>query len=209
MSILEQLQESTIKGDHTAVESLVKQALENKEDIENIIQNGFIPAMGIVGEKFKSHEIFVPEMLMAARAMQRGLKILEPYIVSGQRKFLTKIVLGTVKGDLHDIGKNLVGMMLEGSGVEVIDLGIDVPPEKFVEAVKEHRPAFVGLSALLTTTMSNIPVTIKALEEAGLRDQVKVIIGGAPINEEFAKEAGADGYAPDASRAVDLIKKLM
>jgi len=209
MEILEEIRKNVIKGDQAAVENLVQQALNQGISTDEIIQNGLIAAMTEVGEKFKAREIFVPEMLVAAYAMQAGLKVLEPHIVGGKRKYLTRMVIGTVKGDLHDIGKNLVGMMLEGAGVEVIDLGVNVAPEKFVEAVKEHRPAFLGLSALLTTTMQYMGDTIEALKEAGLREQVKVVIGGAPVSQAFADQIGADGYAPDASTAVDLFKNLL
>lgn len=209
MPILDEIRKSVVNGDRTAVENFVQQALNQGINVEEIIQNALIVAMTEVGEKFKAREIFVPEMLVAAYAMQAGLKVLEPHIVGGKRKYLTHMVIGTVKGDLHDIGKNLVGMMLEGAGVEVIDLGVNVAPEKFVEAVKEYRPAFLGLSSLLTTTMQYMRDTIEALKEAGLREQVKVVIGGAPVSQAFADQIGADGYASDASSAVDLVKSLL
>ncbi len=158
---------------------------------------------------FIAYYFFVPEMLIAARAMQAGLAILKPLLISGGIQSSGKVVIGTVKGDLHDIGKNLVAMMLEGAGFEVVDLGTDVSPEKFITAIKDSNATLVGMSALLTTTMGNMKVTIAALKEAGIRDQVKVLVGGAPLTEKFAKDIGADGYAPDASRAVTLAKDLM
>jgi len=151
----------------------------------------------------------VPEMLIAARAMQAGLAILKPHLVQGGIQSAGRVVIGTVKGDLHDIGKNLVSMMLEGAGFEIVDLGTDVAPEKFVAAIKENNAGLLGMSALLTTTMSNMKLVLAALKEAGVREQVKVMIGGAPVTDSFAKEIGADGYAPDASRAVTLAKSLM
>jgi 5-methyltetrahydrofolate--homocysteine methyltransferase len=162
-----------------------------------------------VGARFEAGDFYVPEMLIAARAMQAGLAILKPHLVSGGVPSAGKVVIGTVKGDLHDIGKNLVSMMLEGAGFEIFDLGTDVPPEKFIAAIKENNAGLLGMSALLTTTMSNMKLIMAALKEAGVREQVKVMIGGAPVTESFAKEIGADGYAPDASRAVTLAKSLM
>ena len=165
--------------------------------------------MGEVGRLFEENEYFVPEMLVAARAMQGGLAILKPHLAAGGSISAGKAVVGTVKGDLHDIGKNLVAMMLEGAGFEVVDLGTDVTPDKFVKAVIEHKPHVIGMSALLTTTMPSMSGTIKALQEAGVRDQVKVMIGGAPVTDGFARQIGADGYSPDASSAVRLAKSLV
>ncbi|MFZ5590561.1 MAG: corrinoid protein [Bacillota bacterium] len=209
MSILERIKEITIEGDAVKAEELARTALDEGIAPNEIIQDGFIAAMTVVGEKFKNQEIFVPEMLRAARAMQAGLKIIKPLVVSGEVKNLARVVLGTVKGDLHDIGKNLVGMMMEGAGIEVIDLGIDVPVEKFVEAVKIHKPQILAMSALLTTTMPAMRSTIEALEAAGLRENVKVLIGGAPVSQKFADEIGADGYAANAGEAVDKVKELL
>lgn len=209
MIILNEIQAATIEGRASEVESLTRQALDEKVSLDDIVNEGFIAAMSIVGDKFRKNEIYVPEMLIAARAMKAGLKVLEPLIMAGERKYLGKIVIGTVKGDLHDIGKNLVSMMLQGGGYEVIDLGVDIMPDKFVAAVKEHQPQVVGLSALLTTTMPQMRETIKALEEAGLRNQVKVLIGGAPVSQRFADEIGADGYAADAGSAVNLVKAVL
>jgi 5-methyltetrahydrofolate--homocysteine methyltransferase len=209
MSILEEIEKTTIAGDQIKVAELTEQALEQGIDPDDIIQNGLIPAMGVVGKEFSEGVRYIPEMLLAARAMQTAMEVIKPHLKGGEVKTMARAVLGTVQGDLHDIGKNLVRMMLEGSGVEVIDLGVDVSPGQIVEAVKTHQPQFVGLSALLTTTMSTMIETIEALEEAGLRKQVKVLVGGAPVTQEFADEIGADGYGVDATQAVDRIKELV
>jgi len=200
--------EATKKGDQAAVGELTRRALEAGLPVERIIQEGFIPTMAVVGDDFGAGRIYIPEMLIAARAMQAGMEVLKPLLVGAKVKSLAKVVIGTVQGDLHDIGKNLVGMMLEGGGAEVIDLGVDVPPMKFVSAVAEHKAQIVALSALLTTTMPGIGQTIKALQEAGLRDSVKVLVGGAPVTEAFARQIGADGYGADAAAAVKLIKSF-
>jgi 5-methyltetrahydrofolate--homocysteine methyltransferase len=165
--------------------------------------------MAEVGKRFEEGEFYVPEMLIAARAMQSGLALLKPHLQQTDLQSSGKVVIGTVKGDLHDIGKNLVAMMLEGAGFEIIDLGTDVSPDKFVAAAREHQADFVAMSALLTTTMPNMKVTIDALQAAGIRQQVKVLIGGAPVTENFVRQVGADGYAPDASRAVAVAKSLL
>lgn len=210
MSILEDIKNATIRGDRDSTVELSKQAVSEGIKIDDIIQKGFIAAMAVVGERFKNGEIFVPEMLIAARAMQGGLGIVKPYLTGEEKiKELATVVLGTVKGDLHDIGKNLVGMMLEGAGCVVIDLGNNVPPEKFVDAVIQHKPQFLGLSSLLTTTMPGMKIVLQKLEEAGLRQQVKVLVGGAPVTRKFADEIGADGYAANASVAVDIVKELV
>jgi 5-methyltetrahydrofolate--homocysteine methyltransferase len=207
--IIQSMQESVINGQKAEVESLVHKALEAKLPPEEILNSGLIAAMKEVGARFEAGDFYVPEMLIAARAMQAGLAILKPYLLEGGIQSSGKVVIGTVKGDLHDIGKNLVSMMLEGAGFEVVDLGTDATPEKFVNAIKASNAGLVGMSALLTTTMSNMKSIIAALKEAGVRDQVKVMIGGAPVTEAFAKEIDADGYAPDASRAVTLAKNLL
>jgi 5-methyltetrahydrofolate--homocysteine methyltransferase len=165
--------------------------------------------MDIVGDKFRREEFFIPEVLISAKAMQSGMNILRPKLIEAGAKLAGKIVLGTVKGDLHDIGKNLVGMLMEGAGFEVIDLGIDVPSEKFVEAVKSQKSNILGLSALLTTTMPKMKEVMESLVEAGIRNSVKVMIGGAPVTERFAKDVGADGYAPDAASAVEKARELI
>lgn len=189
-----------------------------KEKVEQGLAEGMAPgevldvmvnAMGEVGRLFEEGEYFVPEMLIAARAMKTGLEILKPRLVDADIQPAGTIIAGTVKGDLHDIGKNLVCMMLEGAGFQVVDLGSNVSPQAFVDAVKEYQPDFMAMSALLTTTMLNMQSTIDALKEAGVRDQVKVLIGGAPITDAYKEKIGADGYAPDASRAVKLVKSLI
>lgn len=205
---IQQIAEAVIGGKAAATQQEVKNALQAGIKPEQILSEGLIAAMSEVGARFERGEFYVPEMLIAARAMQSGLSILRPLLTEQAMAMRGKVVIGTVKGDLHDIGKNLVAMMLEGAGYEVVDLGTDVPPEKFASAVREHHPALVGMSALLTTTMRNMKETIEAIEDVGLRGQVKIIVGGAPLTEAFAKEVGADGYAPDASRAVALAKSL-
>lgn len=201
--------DSVIEGNRTAVEAGVRHALELDIPASRTLNEALIAAMTEVGARFERQEFYVPEMLVAARAMQSGLAILKPQLAEGGIKATGKVVLGTVKGDLHDIGKSLVGMMLEGAGFEIVDLGTDVAPAKFAEAARSSGANIVGLSALLTTTMQNMRATLEALEDLGIRQQVKVMIGGAPVTEAFAKEIGADGYAPDASRAVALAKQLM
>lgn len=206
---LNKVSESLQRGDAEKVEELVKQALEENLLPKDILENGLIKGMDIIGAKFKKNEVYVPEVLIAARAMHAGMSILRPKLAETGVKNIGKIAIGTVKGDLHDIGKNLVKMMLEGAGFEVIDLGIDVSVDKFVEAVKMHQPNIVGMSALLTTTMINMAEVIKALEAAGLRDKVKIMIGGAPITQNYADQIGADGYSPDAASAVDKAKTFI
>lgn len=208
-TIVSRIYNDVIEGKKTDVESGVESALGNGVSPADILELGLISAMEEVGKRFESGEFFVPEMLIAARAMNAGLALLKPKLVESDIRARGKVVMGTVKGDLHDIGKNLVAMMLEGAGFEVVDIGADVSPEKFVEAVWDEKPNLVGLSALLTTTMQNMQATIEALKMAGVRDQVKVIIGGAPLTEAYAQSIGADGYAPDASQAVSLVKNLV
>ena len=195
-------------GRKKIVEQLVKDALAEGVAAESILNEGLIVGMTELGEMFKTGEVYVPEILVAARAMKAGTTILKPLLVDANVQSLGTVAIGTVKGDLHDIGKNLVGMMLEGNGFTVVDLGEDVDPEKFVEAVKNGAQA-IGMSALLTTTMPNLALTIQALKDAGLRDKVKVLVGGAPITQEFADQIGADGYSTDAASAADLAKKLI
>jgi len=206
---LQKIYDSVLNGEMDEVAAFVQAALDAQIDPGTILNAGMISAMQEVGRLFEEGEYFVPEMLISARAMQTGLALLKPHLVQANVQSSGKVVIGTVKGDLHDIGKNLVAMMLEGAAYEIVDLGTDVSPDKFVEAVKTHQPAIVGLSALLTTTMPNMKVTIEALTAAGLRDQVKVIIGGAPVTEAYARDIGADGSATDASRAVTLAKSLI
>jgi len=206
---LNKVSEALQRGDAEKVAELVKQALEENLTPKKILENGLIKGMDIIGAKFKKNEVYVPEVLIAARAMHAGMDILRPKLAETGVKNIGKIAIGTIKGDLHDIGKNLVKMMLEGAGFEVIDLGTDVSVDKFVEVVKEHKPNIVAMSALLTTTMVNMPEVIKALETAGLRDKVKIIIGGAPITQNYADQIGADGYSPDAASAVDSAKSFI
>jgi len=206
---LEQIKECILKLEMGSIEERVKEALEVGVEPQVILNEAMIAAMDEVGRLFEEGEFFVPEMLVAAKTMQNGLALLKPRLVETGVKSPGKIVLGTVKGDLHDIGKNLVGMMLEGAGFEVIDLGADVPPEGFIEAVQTGEVKIIGLSALLTTTMPNMKSTIDALRGAGLRDNIKVMVGGAPLSDAYAEEIEADGYAPDASRAVKLARSLI
>ena len=206
---LNNISESLQRGAAEKVEELVKKALEENLLPKDILENGLIKGMDIIGAKFKKNEVYVPEVLIAARAMHAGMSILRPKLAETGVKNIGTIVIGTVKGDLHDIGKNLVKMMLEGAGFEVIDLGIDVSTDKFVEAVKEHKPNIIAMSALLTTTMVNMPEVVKALEAAGLRDKVKIMIGGAPITQNYADQIGADGCSPDAASAVDKAKTFI
>ena len=205
---LKTLYNAILEGQREAAKESVEQALAAGED-PAVVLNAMVTARGEVGRLFEEGEYFVPEMLIAARAMKTGMEILKPQLVDADIQPAGRIVAGTVKGDLHDIGKNLVCMMLEGAGFQVMDLGTDVAPEAFVSAVSEHQPDFIAMSALLTTTMPNMQATIEALEAAGVREKVKVLIGGAPITDAYAEKIGADGYAPDASRAVKLAKSLV
>ncbi|HUX76818.1 MAG TPA: corrinoid protein [Anaerolineae bacterium] len=206
--MLQKIASNLYDGDDDAVAELVQEALDQGLAPQDILSGGLIAGMDEVGKDFKAGELFVPEVLIAARAMHAGMGVLRPLLAESDVPSAGKFVIGTVEGDLHDIGKNLVRMMIEGAGFETIDLGTDVKVAAFVEAVREHRPALVGMSALLTTTMVNMKGTIEALEEAGLRDSVKVMIGGAPVTAAFAEEIGADAYAPDAASAVDVARGL-
>jgi 5-methyltetrahydrofolate--homocysteine methyltransferase len=201
------LTQAVIAGKRKEVPELVQQCLAAGETAAAIVENRLVPGMMIVGERFKRNEIFVPEMLIAARAMKEALKILEPMLVAAGVKPEYTAVIGTVEGDLHDIGKNLVAMMWKGANIEVIDLGVNVPPAKFVEAVTQHQPKLLGLSALLTTTMPAMREVVKQVRAAGV--PVKIVIGGAPITPDFAREIGADGYSPDAGSAVDTALELL
>ena len=209
MEQLNTIYNAVLNGDANATQSGVIAALEAGIAADTILRKGLIAAMAEVGRLFEIQEYFVPEMLISARAMQSGLTILKPKLVESGTNPAGKIIIGTVKGDLHDIGKNLVTMMMEGAGFEVIDLGTDVSPDKFVEAIQEFQPSLVGMSALLTTTMPSMATTIKAIESAGLRNQVKVIVGGAPLTDQYSKSIGADGFGQDASAAVRLAKSLL
>ncbi len=206
---LEQLSTAILEGDSEKTVKLVQKGLDQGMVPKTILDDGMVVGMNEVGARFKRGDMFVPEVLMSAEAMQSGLEILRPELAATGTKMIGKIIVGTVKGDLHDIGKNLVGMMCEGAGFEVIDLGFNVPPEKFLEAIKEHQPEIVGMSALLTTTMRAMGYTIKAIEEAGLRDNVKIMVGGAPVDAAFAERIGADGYGSNAVAASEQAKRFV
>jgi 5-methyltetrahydrofolate--homocysteine methyltransferase len=208
-TLVQEVYSAVIDGNASEVKVKVQAALDNGIEAETVLNSGLIAAMKEVGQLFEDGEYFVPEMLISARAMQSGMTILRPILVAQDIKPIGKVVIGTVKGDLHEIGKNLVSMMLEGSGFQIIDLGTDASPEKFLEAVNIHKPNIVGMSALLTTTMVNMEKTLQLLEANGVRKGLKVIIGGAPISQKYADEIGADGYAPDASQAVVLARQLV
>jgi len=206
---VENVYEAVVAGDADAAATHVQTALDAGVAPAKILGEGCIAAMGHVGRQFEQGEAFVPEMLIAARAMQTSMNILRPHLAEDEIVSSGKVVVGTVAGDLHDIGKNLVGIMMEGAGFEVVDLGTDVEPEVFIEAVRKHEPDLIGMSALLTTTMPSMTSTIETLTEAGLRDRVKVLVGGAPVTQQFADEIGADGFAPDASSAARKAKELL
>ena len=209
MADQEKFYDALSQGKVDEVKQLTQEALKCGESAEKVLKEGLIQAMDRIGVRFTNCEIYIPEVLIAARAMHAGLAILKPILAKSSGVLLGKVVIGTVKGDLHDIGKNLVAMMMEGGGYEVIDLGTDVPADKFLQTIKVHQPQVVGMSALLTTTMREMKTILDIIEEAGLRKQVKTIVGGAPVTERFAKEIGADGYAPDAASAVSLVKSLI
>ncbi|MFH1008914.1 MAG: corrinoid protein [Candidatus Latescibacterota bacterium] len=209
MADFQAIAENLIKGNRDGVSKLVQQAVDEGASPSDILNKGLVAGMNVVGTRFKANEFYVPEVLIAARAMKAGMAIIKPLLEASGAKAAATFVIGTCKGDLHDIGKNLVSMMMEGAGFEVIDLGIDVDPAKFVEVIKERKPDVLALSALLTTTMPSMKTTIDALVAAGVRDQVKTMIGGAPVTQSYADEIGADGYAPDAASAVDKAKELI
>jgi len=207
MTDLKALADAVINGDQNTALELTKAALAEGTAAKDVLDNGLIAGMDIVGARFKKNEVYIPEVLIAARAMKTAMGVLEPELVKAGVEPVGKLLIGTVQGDLHDIGKNLVSMMLKGAGFDVIDLGVDVGPEKFVEQVKAANVQLVGMSALLTTTMPGMEKTIKALKDAGI--PVKIMIGGAPVTQDYANRIGADGYAPDAASAVDLAKSLV
>ncbi len=209
MANLKELAEAVISGNAPRAKELTQQAIDSGTKAQEILDDGLIAGMSEVGDRFKKNIFYVPEVLIAARAMNQAMEVLEPRLAKAGVKPVATVVLGTVKGDLHDIGKNLVGMMLKGGGFKVVDLGVDVPPEKFVAAVQENKAKIVGLSALLTTTMVGMKDVVEAVKNAGAADKVKTMIGGAPITQSFADEIGADGYAPDAASAVDKAKELI
>lgn len=205
----EALSEAIIECDLQKANKLTLQLIEKGADPSDIINKGLINGMNVVGVRFKGGDMFVPEVMMAAKAMNTSMKLVEHLLPKEELHSSGKVILGTVAGDLHDIGKNLVGMMMDSTGMEVVDLGIDVPPQTFADAVREHSPQVLGMSALLTTTMLTMKETIEVLKEEGLRDSVKIIVGGAPVTQEFANEIGADGWAPDAVSAKDLALELI
>jgi len=207
MADLAALADALIKGDRDTVVTLTQQAIDEGVSPREILEQGLIAGMGVVGTRFKNNEVYVPEVLIAARAMKSGMAVLQPKLVEAGVEPVATVVLGTVKGDLHDIGKNLVGMMLTGGGMKVVDIGTDATPEKFIEACKESGAAVCAMSALLTTTMPQMSGVIEAMKAAGI--ETKTIIGGAPVTQSYADEVGADGYAADAASAVDVVKELI
>jgi 5-methyltetrahydrofolate--homocysteine methyltransferase len=209
MDELKDLAEKVEKGKHLEAEEATRKALDSGIRPYDVLVKGLQAGLAVVGERFKRNECFIPEVLLAARAMHFGMDVLRPLLAESGAKPIGKIVLGTVQDDLHDIGKNMVGMMLEGAGFHVVDMGVNVPVEKFVEAVEREEAGILGLSALLSTTMPNLKTVIERLEENGLRDKIKVLVGGAPVTEIYAMEIGADGFAPDAANAVDKAKELL
>lgn len=209
MASYTELAQSVIEGRGDQVKALVTKLIEDRNNPLDIINEGLIAGMNVVGVRFKAGDMYVPEVLMSAKSMSGGLEIVKPLISAADQKSQGKILLGTVKGDLHDIGKNLVGMLIESGGLEVINLGVDISAEDFIDAIIEHKPDILALSALLTTTMPRMQDIIELLVEEELRDKVKVIIGGAPVSKEYADTIGADGYAPDAGSAVELCKQLL
>ena len=207
MADLKTLADAIIKGDQNGAVEITKAALEEGTSAESVLNDGLIAGMDVIGGRFKKNEVYIPEVLIAARAMKMAMEVLEPELIKAGVKPRGKFLIGTVQGDLHDIGKNLVAMMLKGAGFEVVDLGVDIGPEKFVEQAKATGAQVVGMSALLTTTMPSIEKTLNALKEAGV--SAKVMIGGAPVTQGYADKVGADGYSPDAASAVDLAKSLV
>ena len=207
--ILKDIRDALERGDRKAVEKLTAQAFEQGVNIKEIINSALVGGMEIIGAKFKANEIFIPEVLISARAMHAGMAVLEPHFVKHGIKPVGRVLIGTVKGDLHDIGKNIVSMMLRGACFEIDDLGIDVSPQKFIDAARAKEIDVIAMSSLLTTSMHAMKDTINALTEAGLRNRVKVIVGGAPVTQDYAKLIGADGYAKDAATAVDKVKELL
>jgi 5-methyltetrahydrofolate--homocysteine methyltransferase len=207
--LYERISTAILEGDTEKTAELVQKCLDQGLDAKEILDSAMIVGMGEVGVRFKAGDMFVPEVLMSADAMQAGLVLLRPELVASGVKLIGTIVMGTVKGDLHDIGKNLVSMMCEGAGFQIVDIGFNADPDKFVEAIKEHQPDVVGMSAMLTTTMRAMAYTIKAIEEAGLRDRVKIMVGGAPVDAAFAERIGADGYGSNAPAGSDLARKFV
>jgi 5-methyltetrahydrofolate--homocysteine methyltransferase len=208
MDVLQQINESLQRGEDQKVAELTRQAIDDGVPPKQILNEGLLAGMDVVGRKFGAHEIFLPEVLLSARAMNVGMDLIKPLLIAGDAPSLGKVVIGTVKGDLHDIGKNLVGIMLKGAGFEVIDLGADVAPERFVETAEAEGASVVGLSALLTTTMTGMKDVVELVRGKGLQDKMKIVVGGAPVSEQFARDIGADAYGYDASNAVNIVKSL-
>ena len=209
MADFETISDNVISGNVEEVKELTQEAIDEGAEPNEIIDNGLIGGMTVVGQRFKDGDMFVPQVMMAAKAMKAGVELVNPLLTEGETSSKGTVILGTVSGDLHDIGKNLVGMMMESASLDVIDLGVDIDPEEFVEAVKEHEPDVLGMSALLTTTMLEMQNTIELLEEEGVRDSVSIIVGGAPVTPDFADEIDADGWSPDAASAKDLALDLI
>lgn len=203
------IQQDVLQGNHEAIINHVQEMLDKGFNPKDILNRGMLATMEVIGGKFKTGDVFIPEVLLSARAMNEALKVLEPYLAQEKKDISGKLIVGTVRGDLHDIGKNMVVTMLRGVGFEVTDLGVNIKPEVFIGKVEELKPDILGLSALLTTTMPEMKKIINTLAEKGLRDKVKVIVGGAPVNETYARQIGADGYAADAGASIDLAKKLL
>jgi len=208
MSVIQDIAESLMKGKADEVRELVQKAIDEGQPPAEILNGGLLAGMSVIGDRFKKNEVYVPEVLIAARAMKAGTEVLQPHLAKAGVEPIGTAVIGTVKGDLHDIGKNLVGMMLEGAGFRVADIGIDIEAQEFVDAARENKAAVVGVSALLTTTMTNMKAVVEALKASDLAGKVKIMIGGAPVTQSFCDEIGADGYAPDAASAADLAKEL-
>ena len=208
MSVLQQISENLQKGDDKTVAELTQKAIDDGVSAIEILNDALLAGMDVVGQRFGANEIFLPEVLLSARAMNAGMDLIKPLLVAADVQSLGKVVIGTIKGDLHDIGKNLVGIMLRGAGYEVIDLGADVAAERFVETAESEEANVIGLSALLTTTMSGMKDVVELVKSKGLEGKVKVIVGGAPLSQAFADDIGADGYGYDASNAVDIVKGL-
>ena len=209
MTTYDTLKEAIMVGDDNVVEAEVNKALGEGAEARDIMNNGLIAGMEVVGKRFKTGEMFLPEVLLSAEVMHKGLDIINPLLAKSGHKGIGTVVMGTVEGDIHDIGKRIVSFLLEGTGFEVIDLGVDVKADAFIQAIEKHNPNVLGMSALLTTTMPNMGKTIDLLKEKGLRNKVKIVVGGAPITEQFAQSIGADGYALEAGSAVELVKKLL
>jgi 5-methyltetrahydrofolate--homocysteine methyltransferase len=207
--IFEKISTAILEGDSNASASITQQGLDEGVSAADLLNNGLIVGMNEVGVRFKAGDMFVPEVLMSAEAMASGMDLLRDLLAESNTKMAGTIVMGTVEGDLHDIGKNLVSMMCEGAGFQIVNIGFDASPDKFIEAIKEHQPEIVGMSAMLTTTMRAMGHTIKAIEEAGLRDKIKVMVGGAPVDQEFAERIGADGYGANAPASSELAKQLV